>query len=68
MNVLDFADMVTSSLTKWFSGAGDVMAGSLVLNQNSPFYNDLKAWQNMRYEDLLYEEDARVLEKNSRDI
>ena len=51
-----------------FSGTGDVMAGALVLNPHSPFYRDLKQWQNLRYEDLLYEEDAVVLEKNSRDF
>lgn len=68
LDILPYADMITSSLTKWFSGAGDVMAGSLILNRNSPFYGDLKAWQNMRYEDLFYEEDARVLERNSRDF
>ena len=44
------------------------MAGALVLNPTSPFYHDLKQWQNLRYEDLLYEEDAVVLEKNSRDF
>ena len=44
------------------------MAGALVLNPQSPFYRDVKQWQNLRYEDLLYEEDAVVLEKNSRDF
>ena len=44
------------------------MAGALVLNPQSPFYHDLKQWQSLRYEDLLYEEDAVVLEKNSRDF
>ena len=68
VSVFPYADIVTSSLTKWFSGTGDVMAGSLTLNSGSPFFADLKAWQQLRYEDLLYEEDAIVLEKNSRDF
>ena len=38
------------------------------MNSGSPFFADLKAWQQLRYEDLLYEEDAIVLEKNSRDF
>ena len=44
------------------------MAGALVLNPSSPHYLDLKQYQNLRYEDLLYDEDAVVLEKNSRDF
>ena len=44
------------------------MAGALVLNPSSPHYVDLKQYQNLRYEDLLYEEDAVVLERNSRDF
>ena len=68
VSVFPYADIVTSSLTKWFSGTGDVMAGSVTLNSGSPFFADLKAWQSLRYEDLLYEEDAIVLEKNSRDF
>jgi len=65
VNVLPYADIVTSSLTKWFSGVGDVMAGSLTLNAQSPFYADMKQWQNVRFEDNLYSEDALVLERNS---
>ena len=51
-----------------FSGTGDVMGGSLVLCSSSPLYADLAQWQRLRYEDLLYDEDAAVLERNSRDL
>ncbi len=62
-----FADAVTTSLTKAFSGAGDVAAGSVVLNPASAFYALLK--EEMPYEESaspLFERDAIVLEVNSR--
>ena len=62
-----YADAVVTSLTKFFSGVGDVMAGALTLNNQSPFYADFKQNINERYEDLLFSDDAVVLEKNSRD-
>lgn len=37
---LRWADVVTSSLTKWLSGAGDVMAGMAVVRPDSPFAAD----------------------------
>ena len=36
VDVLPAADVVSCSLTKFFSGAGDVIAGSLVLNSRRP--------------------------------
>jgi len=62
-----YADALTTSLTKLFSGAGDVAAGAVILNPNSPFYDILR-------EDLAREEaasplflrDAITLELNSR--
>jgi len=36
VDVLAFADILTSSLTKWVSGAGDVMAGSATVSADSP--------------------------------
>jgi len=66
-DVLSAADAVCSSLTKFFSGAGDVTAGSVVLNANGPFYNELKTALGQD-DDLLWCEDALVLEQNSRDF
>lgn len=68
VNVLPFADIVVTSLTKYFSGVGDVMAGALVLNAESPLYATLKHQQNTIFEDLLWDDDAGVLERNSRDF
>jgi cystathionine gamma-synthase len=67
VDVLPAADIVTCSLTKFFSGAGDVIAGSLVLNPNSPRVGRLREPLAEEYEDLLDPEDAAVLERNSRD-
>ena len=67
VDVLQVADVVVTSLTKFFSGAGDVMGGSLVLNPNKPFYDQFRTFLDYSYEETLYGEDAIVLEQNSRD-
>jgi cystathionine gamma-synthase len=67
VDVLPVADVVTCSLTKFFSGAGDVIAGSLVLNPARPGAARLREALAAEYEDLLDPEDAAVLEHNSRD-
>lgn len=41
VEALRFADIVTSSLTKWVSGEGDVMAGAVVVREDSPFAEDV---------------------------
>ncbi|WVQ74560.1 hypothetical protein IAR50_004161 [Cryptococcus sp. DSM 104548] len=67
VEVMPYADVVVSSLTKIFSGSGDVMGGGLILNPNSPLYNQLKAAQDACFEDLFFSADATRLEYNSRD-
>ncbi|MCF6285017.1 MAG: PLP-dependent transferase [Candidatus Hydrogenedentes bacterium] len=62
------ADMVVTSLTKAFSGVGDVMAGALVLHQGSPFQEEAERFMAENDEDLLWDGDALVLEANSRDF
>jgi cystathionine gamma-synthase len=62
------ADAVTTSLTKSFSGAGDVLAGSVVLNRASPHYTAFSAWMTANHEGGLFASDAVVLEQNSRDF
>lgn len=68
LDTLPAADVVATSLTKYFSGAGNVLAGSLVLNRERPYYDRLKTLLAEEYEDLFYGEDAVVLERNSRDV
>ncbi|MEC9227990.1 MAG: PLP-dependent transferase, partial [Verrucomicrobiota bacterium] len=41
INVLPYADVIVSSLTKYSAYEGDVMAGAVVVNPGSPFYGDL---------------------------
>ena len=67
INALAAADLVTSSLTKAFSGVGDVIAGALTLNPRSAHYAFFKA-AIVNEPDLLWSEDAIALEKNSRDF
>jgi len=68
LDLRPYADMIVSSLTKYFSGVGDVMAGSVVLNAQSPLFGALKQQHDAVYEDRLWEQDAAVLERNSRDF
>lgn len=68
VDLLPYADLITSSLTKHFSGTGDVMAGSLIINRNSPRYSELKAAQATLYEDLFWQEDATALAENAADF
>lgn len=68
VNVLPYADVVVSSLTKIFSGDSNVMGGSAVLNLQSPFYERLKAIFMEEFEDNFWLEDAVFLERNSRDF
>lgn len=60
-------DFLATSLTKYFSGVGDVMGGSLILNRDRPLYAELKAAVESVFEDLTYNADLQVLEHNSRD-
>jgi len=61
-----FADVVTSSLTKWVSGKGDVMAGQVTLCPESPMYSDLLEFfeEDCPGGSRLFASDARVLARN----
>jgi len=60
------ADVVTTSLTKWVSGKGDVMAGQVTLCPGSPRYSDLREFfdEDCPEGSRLYASDARVLARN----
>jgi cystathionine gamma-synthase len=60
------ADLIATSLTKFIAGTGDVMGGALICNPKSPFYRELKNIVRARHEELLWAEDARVLEVQTR--
>ncbi|CAK5284239.1 unnamed protein product, partial [Mycena citricolor] len=66
--VIQYADIVVSSLTKVFSGYSNVMGGSLCLNPQSSYYASLKSHMTASYEDTYFDEDAIYMERNSRDF
>ncbi|KAG6902190.1 hypothetical protein C0995_003286 [Termitomyces sp. Mi166 len=68
VEVLPYADIVVSSLSKVFSGVANVMGGGLVLNPRLKHYAALKAYMDANFEDLYYDEDAIYMERNSRDF
>ncbi|KAI6356660.1 Cystathionine gamma-synthase [Pyricularia oryzae] len=68
INVLQYADIVVSSLTKIFSGDCNVMGGSSILNPNGRYYGALKAAVATDYEDTYWAEDVLFMERNSRDF
>lgn len=66
VQALKYADVVTGSLTKWISGAGDVMAGMVSVRADSPVANALR--ESLRADSTesspLYIADAEVLLSN----
>ncbi|MBL8814841.1 MAG: PLP-dependent transferase [Planctomyces sp.] len=68
LNVLPYADMVVTSLTKYFSGRGDVLAGSLVINPSGRHADRLRKVIVDDFEELLCDMDAEVLLENSNDL
>jgi cystathionine gamma-synthase len=61
-------DVWVTSLTKYFSGRGDVMAGAVVLNPDRPLAAELEAALDAEYEESLWGDDAVALEAYSRDF
>lgn len=68
VDVLQFADIVVSSLTKIFSGDCNVMGGSAILNPSGKYYGLLKKAWNEDLEDTYWPEDVVFMERNSRDF
>ncbi|KAG8747873.1 hypothetical protein FRC10_010492 [Ceratobasidium sp. 414] len=66
VEVLPYADIVVSSLSKVFSGEVNVMGGSLVLNPRGKHYKALKDQMKIQYEDVYWGEDSVFMERNSR--
>ncbi len=68
VEALRFADVVTSSLTKWISGEGDVMAGMATVRADSPVANALREALAADSAECapLYVADAEVLLSNLR--
>jgi cystathionine gamma-synthase len=60
------ADLVATSLTKFIVGTGDAMGGALICNPRSPLYDELKPIITAQHEELLWGEDAEVLDRQAR--
>jgi cystathionine gamma-synthase len=67
VDVSPVTDIIATSLTKYFSGTGDVMGGCLILNPVLPHYQRLRTVLEELHQDLVFADDAVVLERNSRD-
>jgi cystathionine gamma-synthase len=66
VDLSEHADLIATSLTKFISGAGNVMGGALICNPKSPFYGELKPIVSAQHEELLWGEDAVVLDEQAR--
>jgi cystathionine gamma-synthase len=62
INVMGHADLVATSLTKFVVGRGDAMGGALICNRRSPWYAALRQAVEAEHEELLWWEDAVVIE------
>jgi cystathionine gamma-synthase len=56
------ADLIATGLTKYLAGTGDAMGGALICNPGSPYHAELKAVAAAQHEELLWVEDAAVLD------
>jgi cystathionine gamma-synthase len=67
VDVFQYADLVTTSLTKYFSGKGDVLAGSITVNNSSLLAEELRETLIDHSGENLWDEDAISLLENSSD-
>jgi len=62
VDLSDHADLVATSLTKYIAGTGDVMGGAVICNPKSPYYHELKSLLVAQHEELLWSDDAEVID------
>jgi cystathionine gamma-synthase len=62
------ADVLLTSLTKYFTGVGDVLAGAAILNPCSALAGRLRSALEAEYEDTLWGDDARLVDQYSQDF
>lgn len=67
-DVLRAADVAVTSLTKYFTGAGDVLAGAAIVNPHSPLAGRLHEGLAAEYEDNVWDGDAVLLARYSVDF
>jgi cystathionine gamma-synthase len=68
VDLRNVADVLVTSLTKYFTGAGDVLAGAAIVNPESPWYERLRDALDHEYEDVLWGGDALLLAQYSEDF
>lgn len=61
-----YADLVATSLTKYIVGTGDAMGGALIANPRSPLYREIAPLIRAQHEELLWAEDAAVIDAQAR--
>jgi cystathionine gamma-synthase len=66
VDLFGYADLVATSLTKFIAGTGDVMGGALICNPRSELYSELKPLVAEGHEELLFGEDAAVIDAQAR--
>ena len=62
------ADIVCTSLTKLFSGRGDAMGGSLIVNPHTAIGAELQHDLIQSHDETLFDSDALAILKNSEDF
>ena len=60
--------MLVTSLTKYFTGAGDVLAGAAIVDPQSPWFERLRDAVDREYEDLLWGGDGLLLARYCEDF
>lgn len=68
INTLPLSDITVTSLTKYFSGTGNVIAGSLTVNPHGRYSAALHKQLAASFEETLCDNDVEVLEANSSDL
>lgn len=68
LHLLPLADVLVTSLTKYFSGYGNVLAGSATLNPAGPRFAQLRKLITADFEETLADVDVSVLSQNSEDV
>jgi cystathionine gamma-synthase len=68
LDLLPYTDIVCTSLTKMFSGACNVMGGSIVLNPNSPYHHAFSSELETIWGDTCFPSDILIMAANSSDF
>ncbi|KAJ5116505.1 hypothetical protein N7456_000853 [Penicillium angulare] len=68
VDLIPYVDIIVTSLTKIFSGAANVMGGSVVINPQSKYHSSIHKSLAADYEDNVFPLDAVILANNSIDF